>query len=120
MVGHEPVKTLLGCVLGLMLTTIGLDATSGAYRFTFNQPELHDGIEFIVLVIGLFSISEVLLMLESQVKGTLKPLAVSGKYPSWAEISLYLVAFRPRHGHRLIIGPAWHGRFGGERGFVHD
>lgn len=86
MVGHEPVKTLLGCVLGLMLTTIGLDATSGAYRFTFDQPELHDGIEFIVLVIGLFSISEVLLMLESQVKGTLKPLAVTGSYPSWAEI----------------------------------
>jgi putative tricarboxylic transport membrane protein len=86
MVGHEPVKTLLGCVLGLMLTTIGLDATSGAYRFTFDQPELHDGIEFIILVIGLFSISEVLLMLESQVKGTLKPLEVRGGYPSWSEI----------------------------------
>lgn len=86
MVGQEPVKTLIGCVLGLMLTTIGLDATSGAYRFTFDQPELHDGIEFIILVIGLFSISEVLLMLESQVKGTLKPLAVTGAYPSWAEI----------------------------------
>jgi putative tricarboxylic transport membrane protein len=86
MVGHEPVKTLIGCVLGLMLTTIGLDATSGAYRYTFDQPELHDGIEFIILVIGLFSISEVLLMLEHQVKGTLKPLAVSGAYPSWQEI----------------------------------
>lgn len=86
MVGKEPVKTLLGCVLGLMLTTIGIDATSGAYRFTFDQPELHDGIEFIILVIGLFSISEVLLMLEHKVKGTLKPLAVTGNYPSWSEI----------------------------------
>lgn len=86
MVGHEPVKTLLGCVLGLMLTTIGIDATSGAYRYTFDQPELHDGIEFIMLVIGLFSISEVLLMLEKQMTGTLKPLAVTGKYPTWADI----------------------------------
>ena len=86
MVGHEPVKTLIGCVLGLMLTTIGIDATSGAYRFTFEQPELYDGIEFIILVIGLFSISEVLLMLEHQMKGTLKPLAVSGKYPTLADI----------------------------------
>ncbi|WP_150285947.1 tripartite tricarboxylate transporter permease [Rhabdaerophilum calidifontis] len=86
MVGHEPAKTLIGCVLGLMLTTIGLDATSGAYRFTFEQAELHDGIEFIILVIGLFSISEVLLMLEHQLKGTLRPLAVSGAYPSWADI----------------------------------
>ncbi len=86
MVGHEPVKTLIGCLLGLALTTIGLDPTSGAYRFTFDQPELHDGIEFIVLVIGLFSISEVLLMLEKQAKGTFKPLAVTGSYPTWAAI----------------------------------
>ena len=82
MVGHEPVKTLIGCLLGLALTTIGIDATSGAYRFTFHNPELDDGIEFIVLVIGLFSISEVLLMLERHVAGTFKPLAITGRYPS--------------------------------------
>ena len=58
MVGAEPVKTIIGCLIGLLLTTIGLDPTSGAYRFTFDQPELHDGIEFIIIVIGLFSISE--------------------------------------------------------------
>ena len=53
MVGSQPVKTLIGCTLGLMLATVGLDATSGAYRFTFNEPELGDGIEFVTLVIGL-------------------------------------------------------------------
>ncbi|KFI24529.1 tripartite tricarboxylate transporter permease [Paenirhodobacter enshiensis] len=69
MVGSNPVKTLIGCVLGLMLATVGLDATSGAYRFTFDEPELSDGIEFVVLVIGLFSISEALLILEHQGRG---------------------------------------------------
>lgn len=69
MVGSQPVKTLIGCALGLMLATIGLDATSGAYRFTFDQPELSDGIEFVVLVIGLFSISEALIILENQGRG---------------------------------------------------
>ncbi|GAB1583551.1 tripartite tricarboxylate transporter permease [Phyllobacterium phragmitis] len=69
MVGSQPVKTLIGCTLGLMLATVGLDATSGAYRFTFNEPELGDGIEFVVLVIGLFSISEALLILEHQASG---------------------------------------------------
>ncbi|MGE6781400.1 tripartite tricarboxylate transporter permease [Ensifer adhaerens] len=69
MVGSQPVKTLIGCTLGLMLATVGLDATSGAYRFTFNEPELGDGIEFVVLVIGLFSVSEALLMLEHQASG---------------------------------------------------
>ncbi len=69
MVGSQPVKTLIGCTLGLMLATVGLDATSGAYRFTFNEPELGDGIDFVVLVIGLFSVSEALLMLEHQAVG---------------------------------------------------
>lgn len=69
MVGSQPVKTLIGCTLGLMLATMGLDATSGAYRFTFDEPELGDGIEFVVLVIGLFSISEALIILEHQGRG---------------------------------------------------
>ena len=66
MVGSQPVKTLIGCTLGLMLATVGLDATSGAYRFMFNEPELGDGIEFVVLVIGLFSVSEAIIILEHQ------------------------------------------------------
>ena len=69
MVGSYPAKTLIGCALGLMLATVGLDATSGAYRFTFNEPELGDGIEFVVLVIGLFSVSEALIILENQGRG---------------------------------------------------
>lgn len=69
MVGSEPIKTLIGCTLGLMLATVGLDATSGAYRFTFDEPELGDGIEFVVLVIGLFSISEAINILEHQGRG---------------------------------------------------
>jgi putative tricarboxylic transport membrane protein len=70
MVGDSPLKTLTGCVLGLMLATIGLDPTSGAYRFSFGSAELSDGIEFVVLVIGLFSVSEALLMLERQAAGS--------------------------------------------------
>ena len=69
MVGSQPVKTLIGCTLGLMLATVGIDATSGAYRFTFGEPELGDGIEFVILVIGLFSISEALIILEHQGRG---------------------------------------------------
>jgi putative tricarboxylic transport membrane protein len=86
MVGKTPSKTLIAAALGLLLTTVGIDGTSGAYRFTFGEPELHDGIEFIVIVIGLFSITEILLMLESQMAGTLKPIPVGKGFPSWADI----------------------------------
>ena len=69
MVGDSPVKTLLACVLGLGLATVGIDSGSGVYRFTFGDVHLSDGIQFVVIVIGLFSVSEILLMLEQTETG---------------------------------------------------
>ncbi|MCZ7454430.1 MULTISPECIES: tripartite tricarboxylate transporter permease [Rhizobium/Agrobacterium group] len=34
--------------------TIGIDAKSGVYRFTFGSPNLVDGVQFAIVVIGLF------------------------------------------------------------------
>ncbi|SDL24646.1 putative tricarboxylic transport membrane protein [Modicisalibacter muralis] len=64
MMGKDPLKTAIGAVLGVLVATIGVDSGTGVLRFTFGIPELYDGIDFIVLIIGLFAISEILLMLE--------------------------------------------------------
>jgi putative tricarboxylic transport membrane protein len=64
LMGDAPMKAALAAILGLSLSTIGLDSNSGVYRFTGGDVHLSDGIQFIVVVIGVFSISEILLMLE--------------------------------------------------------
>ncbi|MDI1244785.1 MAG: tripartite tricarboxylate transporter permease [Rhodoferax sp.] len=64
LMGDAPMKAVLAAVIGLSLSTIGLDSNSGVYRFTGDNLHLSDGIQFIVVVIGVFSISEILLMLE--------------------------------------------------------
>lgn len=64
LMGEAPMKALLAAIIGLSLSTIGLDSNSGVYRFTGDNLHLSDGIQFIVVVIGVFSISEILLMLE--------------------------------------------------------
>ena len=64
LMGDAPMKALLAAIIGLSLSTIGLDSNSGVYRFTGDNLHLSDGIQFIVVVIGVFSISEILLMLE--------------------------------------------------------
>lgn len=64
LMGDQPMKAALAAVMGLALATIGVDANSGVYRFTGDSVHLADGVQFIVVVIGLFSISEILLMLE--------------------------------------------------------
>ncbi len=64
MAGDKPMKTFIAALLGLFLSTIGIDANSGVYRFTFDSIHVADGIQFVVLVLGLFSVSEMLLLLE--------------------------------------------------------
>lgn len=66
LMGDAPMKAVLAAVIGLSLSTVGLDSNSGVYRFTGGDVHLSDGIQFIVVVIGVFSVSEILLMLESQ------------------------------------------------------
>ena len=66
LMGSEPLKAVLAAALGLALSTVGLDSNSGVYRFTGDNVHLSDGIQFIVVVIGLFSVSEILVMLEHQ------------------------------------------------------
>ncbi|QHD51178.1 tripartite tricarboxylate transporter permease [Vreelandella aquamarina] len=64
MMGKDPIKTAIGAVLGILIGTVGIDSGSGVLRYTFGMPELYDGIDFVVMIIGLFAISEILLMLE--------------------------------------------------------
>lgn len=54
------VKGTIALLIGLFLSTIGLDITLGFARFTFGSTELLRGISFIPAMIGLFGLSEVL------------------------------------------------------------
>lgn len=64
LMGDAPVKAGLAALIGLSMSCVGLDSNSGVYRFTGGDVHLSDGIQFVVVVIGVFSISELLLMLQ--------------------------------------------------------
>ncbi len=64
LMGDAPVKAGVAALIGLSMSCVGLDANSGLYRFTGGDVHLSDGIQFVVVVIGVFSISEILLMLQ--------------------------------------------------------
>lgn len=83
------VKGLLSGALGLLISTIGLDLDSGYPRFAFGMRELVSGFDFVPVVIGLFSVSQALLMCED-VHGSIQQsdAVTSGKWrflPKWAE-----------------------------------
>ena len=57
--GGSPVKIILSTLLGLLIAVIGLDVVSGAPRFAFGIPQLLGGIDFIVVICGIFGVAEV-------------------------------------------------------------
>ena len=84
--GANPAKTLLAAALGLALGTVGIDPQSGVPRFTFGNFHLFDGFHAIVAIVGLFAISEVLVLLESHVGGQKRAVAVDRAFARWADI----------------------------------
>ncbi len=58
-------KGFVSLLIGLFISTIGIDITAGHPRFTFGSVEMMGGISFIPAMIGMFAISEVLRFLAS-------------------------------------------------------
>lgn len=88
LMGDAPMKAALAAIIGLSLSTVGLDSNSGVYRFTGGDVHLSDGLQFIVVVIGVFSISEILLMLEHQHSSTGLIKETGRNLFNWLEVKL--------------------------------
>ncbi len=87
LVGKSTVKTLLGATIGLMLATIGIDANTGVPRYTFGLPDILAGIDFLIVVVGLFGMAELLTLVEHQARGTLKSLPVDKSFVRMADLA---------------------------------
>ncbi|RZU32406.1 tripartite tricarboxylate transporter permease [Blastococcus saxobsidens] len=58
--GSSRVRGLAALGLGLTIGLVGIDATSGQQRLTFGIPELADGIDIVIVAVGLFAVGEAL------------------------------------------------------------
>jgi putative tricarboxylic transport membrane protein len=58
LIGASLVRGLFSLFLGLALGLIGIDQLTGDARFAFGIPQLLDGIDVLILVIGLFAVGE--------------------------------------------------------------
>jgi putative tricarboxylic transport membrane protein len=103
LMGSSVVKGLIAAIAGLMLSLIGTDPLSGAIRFDFGQIQLLDGIDFIVLGIGLFGISEILISLENQME-TREPPKIQGLLPKKDEWAPTLKSVARGTGIGVILG----------------
>jgi len=60
------VKAIAMIVLGLLLGIVGTDVNSGVARFSFDVPELTDGIGFVAVAMGVFGFAEIIANVEKK------------------------------------------------------
>jgi putative tricarboxylic transport membrane protein len=58
LLGPSRIKGLFSLFLGLAVGLVGIDQLTGDARFSFGIPQLLDGIDVVILVIGLFAVGE--------------------------------------------------------------
>jgi len=87
------IKAIAMVVFGLLLGIVGTDVNSGVLRFTFNIPELSDGIGFVIVAMGMFGTAEIVANLELKDKREIFTKDVKNLWPtkedfkrSWAAV----------------------------------
>jgi len=85
--GAQPIKIVISTMLGLLLATIGLDVVSGLPRFAFGIPQLLGGIDFIVIICGIFGVAEVFNSIEEPEEGELikQKMRLRDLFLTWEE-----------------------------------
>jgi putative tricarboxylic transport membrane protein len=73
-------------VLGLLLGLIGLDVNSGIPRFTFGMPQLYDGVNFVVVAMGVFGLGEIIHNLEQGAARSVLSRKIGGLMPTRADL----------------------------------
>jgi TctA family transporter len=79
-------KAIAMVFLGLLFGLVGTDVNTGAQRFTFDLPELSDGIDFAPIAMGLFGIAEIVVNLERRLSRTGGTIKVTSLWPTGDEI----------------------------------
>ncbi|MGH2402621.1 MAG: tripartite tricarboxylate transporter permease [Candidatus Limnocylindria bacterium] len=60
LIGRSILRGMISLFLGLFIGLIGIDNLSGQQRFTFGVPQLLNGLDVVVVAVGLFAVGEAL------------------------------------------------------------
>jgi putative tricarboxylic transport membrane protein len=97
LVGRSLIRGLLSLTFGLFLGLVGLDALTGRARFNFGVPEVLDGVDIVVVIVGLFAIGETLYIASRlrELPAHVAPLEPVGKGFAWMSRADWSRSWRP-------------------------
>ncbi|GGG69503.1 hypothetical protein GCM10011415_16170 [Salipiger pallidus] len=83
LLGGNPIKGLISACFGVFVSVIGSDPIYGNDRFTFGQLEMLDGINIVILLVGLYALPPVIDLLETPLKTDGVNSSKLGTEPIW-------------------------------------
>jgi putative tricarboxylic transport membrane protein len=98
-------KGMIATLFGLLIVTIGTDPFSGMPRLSFGRFELMNGINFLIVMIGVFAIAEVLVQVQRPAVQE-KIVRFSRQLPSWAEVRALFPTMLRSTGVGMMVGTA--------------
>jgi putative tricarboxylic transport membrane protein len=93
--GESMIKALLAMLVGLWIAGMGTDLFTDASRFTFGRSELLDGVDFVIVAIGVFALGEVFGNLEMGATAQALPVpkGLRNLMPTWQDLKDCRIAF---------------------------
>lgn len=82
-------NAFISLFFGLMIATVGIDSTYGMERFTFGEPLLSGGINYITVLVGAYGLGEVFSRFGHTLhvdQESVPAVTVETRFPSWREI----------------------------------
>lgn len=87
--GGDPIKGVTAGVIGVLISMIGMDPSTGEMRYTFRNVYLMAGISFVTAMIGLFGVSEALMQFRNSGM-KIKKQNLDKVVPNWNTFKKYL------------------------------
>ena len=98
------IKAIGMIILGLLLGLVGTDVNSGAARYSFDIPELTDGIGFVAIAMGVFGFAEIMSNLEQKDKRETFLDKVTSLWPSKEDFKRMMPAILRGTGIGSVLG----------------
>ncbi|SDG93008.1 putative tricarboxylic transport membrane protein [Lentzea fradiae] len=80
LLGSSPLRGFASLGLGLFIGLVGTDTLTGQQRYTLGVPTLADGIDVVVVAVGVFAVGEALYVASRMRHGPIEVVPVGGKW----------------------------------------
>jgi putative tricarboxylic transport membrane protein len=95
LLGTSVSRGLASLALGLFLGLVGTDTLTGQQRFTFGVPNLADGINVVIVAVGLFAVGEALYVGSRLRHGPVRVIPVEKGWRTWMKRSDWKRSWKP-------------------------